>query len=289
MARWVTATSEVPGHRHLGAVDAPPLMGPPAETRRFVPCLAGLGSEFDGRLQAVERSTLPGLEAETVAARGVDLIGGELDADDLDRLLALRAATSDNAPVYLAVVGILDEATRAYRLQPRTAEIRNRLNDAATARGRAGHTDRSVDGDDVDLRAALDQLRQWGCVEWVQDPAVRAISIDDDLRRHELWELTAAGHDRPGPRPDRARRVARAVVVDRSGIGVSPRRRVVPIVGAHSSGGDLDGVRRCRHPVAVADGYDLGSSPRGGDVRPRPCHHEEALAGELLDHLAGPA
>jgi uncharacterized protein (TIGR02677 family) len=105
-----------------------------------------------------------------------------LDADERFRLLALRAATTDNTPLYLAVLAALAEAAQAYRLQLRTAEIRGRL-------------DRSpgLDADEAAVRSALDQLRDWGCVDWVQDPSIRAMSIEEYLKRHELWELTPIG------------------------------------------------------------------------------------------------
>lgn len=113
------------------------------------------------------------------------LASRSLDADERDRLLALRAATSENASTYLAVLAVLAEAKRAYRLQLRTSEIREAL-DRTPIEGQASS--------EYDVaRAALDQLREWGCVEWVQDPAVRASTIDDYLKRHELWELTAVG------------------------------------------------------------------------------------------------
>ncbi len=110
------------------------------------------------------------------------------DADDLDRLAALKAATTGNAPVYLAVLTALAEAKQAYRLQLRTDEIRTRLAESSIA---TTATDERSGADPI--RAALDQLLEWKCVGRLQDPAVRATSIDDYLRRHDLWELTNVG------------------------------------------------------------------------------------------------
>lgn len=110
------------------------------------------------------------------------------DADDLDRLAALKAATTGNAPVYLAVLTALAEAKQAYRLQLRTDEIRTRLAESSIA---TTATDKRSGADSI--RAALDQLLEWKCVGRLQDPAVRATSIDDYLRRHDLWELTNVG------------------------------------------------------------------------------------------------
>jgi uncharacterized protein (TIGR02677 family) len=105
-----------------------------------------------------------------------------LDADERDRLKALRTASSENSPLYVAILATLGEAAQAYHLQLRTAEIRSRL---------AG--DPYLDVDDTTLRQALDQLRDWGCVDWVQDPSIRAMSIEEYLKRHELWEITPVG------------------------------------------------------------------------------------------------
>lgn len=105
-----------------------------------------------------------------------------LDGDERSRLLALRAATSENTPLYVAVLATLAEAAQAYRLQLRTTEIRARL-------GQSPH----IDVDEIAIRDALDQLRAWQCVDWVQDPSVRAMSIEEYLKRHELWELTPIG------------------------------------------------------------------------------------------------
>ncbi len=109
----------------------------------------------------------------------------ELDADERDRLLALRAATTEHAGLYIAVLATLAEAKQAYRLQMRTSELRDRL-----ARSKRTST---PDLTDESLRQSLDQLRQWGCVDWVQDPSIRVSSIEEYLKRHELWELTAVG------------------------------------------------------------------------------------------------
>lgn len=105
-----------------------------------------------------------------------------LDGAERDLLVALRATTAENAPLYLAVLATLSEAARAYRLQSRTSEIRDRLS-----------TMEHLGVDDATLRQALDQLRDWRCVDWVQDPQVRAASIEEYLKRHELWELTPIG------------------------------------------------------------------------------------------------
>lgn len=105
-----------------------------------------------------------------------------LDGAEREQLLALRAATSENSPLYLAILTALAEAARSYRLQLRTSEIRRRL--AGTAH---------LEADDVTLRQALDQLRSWRCVDWVQDPHIRAATIEEYLKRHELWELTPIG------------------------------------------------------------------------------------------------
>jgi uncharacterized protein (TIGR02677 family) len=105
-----------------------------------------------------------------------------LDGAERAQLTALRAATAENAPVYLAVLAVLAEAARAYRLQCRTSEIRDRITSAE-----------GLDVDETALRSALDQLREWRCVDWVQDPQVRAASIEEYLKRHELWELTPTG------------------------------------------------------------------------------------------------
>ena len=105
-----------------------------------------------------------------------------VDGEERSRLLALRAATSDNTPMYVAILAALAEAAQAYRLQLRTAEVRSRLADAA-----------NLHADEGTIRDALDQLRNWQCVDWVQDPSIRATSIEEYLKRHELWELTPIG------------------------------------------------------------------------------------------------
>lgn len=114
------------------------------------------------------------------------LVDRPLDGAERERLLALRAATSDQASLYVAVLSLLAEAKAAYHLQMRTAEIRRRLAPLAAAGLTGELTDRA-------LRPALDQLRDWGCVDWVQDPSFRATSVEEYLQRHELWELTAVG------------------------------------------------------------------------------------------------
>lgn len=105
-----------------------------------------------------------------------------LDGDERDRLLALRAATGENAAMHAAVLTTLKEASNAYRLQLRTSEIRSRVES----------TDH-LEADERAVRASLDQLREWRCVDWVQDPSIRARSIEEYVRRHELWELTPLG------------------------------------------------------------------------------------------------
>jgi uncharacterized protein (TIGR02677 family) len=110
-----------------------------------------------------------------------------LRAGELDRLLALRAATSELTPLYAALLAVFSEAKSAYHLQLRTSEVIARL-------GGAGEPE--ADGwlsVDHGVRPALDQLREWGCLNWVQDPSFRAMSIEEYLRRHELWELTPIG------------------------------------------------------------------------------------------------
>lgn len=123
--------------------------------------------------------------------KGAEKIGGgsrqsfadqPLDGDERERLLALRAATGDNSAMHVAVLAALTEAAQAYRLQLRTTEIRSRLE----------HTEH-LEVDERTVRASLDQLREWRCVDWVQDPAIRARSIEEYVRRHELWELTPIG------------------------------------------------------------------------------------------------
>lgn len=105
-----------------------------------------------------------------------------LDATEREQLAALRSATTENSPLHLAMLATLSEAARAYRLQQRTSEIRRRLTDGGFP-----------DLDDSTLRTCLDQLREWRCVDWVQDPHVRAATIDEYLKRHELWEITPIG------------------------------------------------------------------------------------------------
>lgn len=105
-----------------------------------------------------------------------------LDGAERDQLVALRAATSENAALYVAVLTALSEAAQAYRLQLRTSDLRARLSASP-----------HLDVDESTLRQALDQLREWNCVDWVQDPSIRATSIEEYLKRHELWELTPVG------------------------------------------------------------------------------------------------
>jgi uncharacterized protein (TIGR02677 family) len=102
-----------------------------------------------------------------------------LDADELHRLLALRAATSENTIVYAGVLSAMVAAKSAYRLQLRTDDI------LAAVREIGADKDRTVD--------ALRQLQEWGCVRWVQDTTFAATTIEEYLRRHELWELSPTG------------------------------------------------------------------------------------------------
>jgi uncharacterized protein (TIGR02677 family) len=120
-------------------------------------------------------------EAEQAANRP-SFADAPLDGDELSRLVALRAATSENTAMYIAVLAALAEAAQAYRLQLRTAEIRARLVDSP-----------GLEAEEAAVRDILDQLRSWGCVDWVQDPSIRAISIEEYLKRHELWEITPIG------------------------------------------------------------------------------------------------
>jgi uncharacterized protein (TIGR02677 family) len=121
------------------------------------------------------------------AVRGrASLIDRPLDVDERERLFALRAASSEQAALYAAVLTVLAEAKEAYHLQMRTGEIRRRLEASPLADGFDEFIDRG-------LRPALDQLREWKCVDWVQDPSFRAASVEEYLKRHELWELTPTG------------------------------------------------------------------------------------------------
>jgi len=98
---------------------------------------------------------------------------------DLQRLLALRAATTDAAPVYLAILSAMAAAKVSYQLQLRTDDVVA-----------------AVDAIDIDRSRAADALRQlqeWGCVTWVQDTTFSASTVEEYLRRHELWELTPIG------------------------------------------------------------------------------------------------
>jgi uncharacterized protein (TIGR02677 family) len=124
------------------------------------------------------------VEAEQAgqAARRASFVDAPLDGEERSRLLAFRAATSENTPLYIAILAVLAEAAQAYRLQLRTAHIRSRLRDSP-----------QMEPDESALRDALDQLRDWECVDWVQDPSIRAMSIEEYVKRHELWELTPVG------------------------------------------------------------------------------------------------
>ncbi len=131
------------------------------------------------------------IEGNSVEGTSVEGISNEarpsladrlLDGEERERLLALRAATGESAALHVAVLTALAEAAQAYRLQLRTSEISSRLD----------HTEH-LELDERAVRASLDQLREWRCVDWVQDPSVRARSIEEYVRRHELWELTPIG------------------------------------------------------------------------------------------------
>ncbi len=102
-----------------------------------------------------------------------------LDAPELDRLLALRAATTENAPTYIGILSAMVAAKDSYRLQLRTDEIVSGIRELGTDK------DRVVD--------ALRQLQLWDCVSWVQDTTFAAATVEEYLRRHELWELTPLG------------------------------------------------------------------------------------------------
>jgi uncharacterized protein (TIGR02677 family) len=126
---------------------------------------------------AVSDTTTPGRPS---------LINQPLTIDERDRLAALRAASSDQSAIYAAVLAVLAEAKASYHLQLRTGDIRRRLAGSQIA-------DRFDEFSDRALRPALDQLREWKCVDWVQDPSFRASSVEEYLKRHELWELTPIG------------------------------------------------------------------------------------------------
>ena len=118
--------------------------------------------------------------------RRPSLLDEPLSLEERERLTALRAASSEQSPLYAAVLVALAEAKAAYQLQLRTGEIRRRLADSPIANDIGELSDRT-------LRPALDQLREWRCVDWVQDPSFRATSVEEYLKRHELWELTPIG------------------------------------------------------------------------------------------------
>lgn len=125
-------------------------------------------------------------DARTTASGRSSLIDQPLTIEERDRLAALRAASSEQAVVYAAVLTVLAEAKAAYHLQMRTGDIRRQLEAAPVAAMFDDLSDRA-------LRPALDQLREWKCVDWVQDPSFRASSVEEYLKRHELWELTPIG------------------------------------------------------------------------------------------------
>ena len=120
------------------------------------------------------------------SGRRPSLITSPLTIEERDRLAALRAASSEQSPLYAAILEALAEAKASYQLQLRTGEIRRRLTDSPAVRDLDDLSDRS-------LRPYLDQLREWRCVDWVQDPSFRATSVEEYLKRHELWELTPIG------------------------------------------------------------------------------------------------
>ena len=134
----------------------------------------------------------PDITAEPRGATGPleprrgSLLDEPLTLEERERLFALRAASSDQAAVYAAILTVLAEAKQAYQLQMRTGDIRRRLESSVAAVGVEDLSDRG-------LRPALDQLREWKCVDWVQDPSFRATSVEEYLKRHELWELTPIG------------------------------------------------------------------------------------------------
>ena len=131
----------------------------------------------------VEGNSVEGTSVEGISNEARPSLADRLlDGEERERLLALRAATGESAALHVAVLTALAEAAQAYRLQLRTSEISSRLD----------HTEH-LELDERAVRASLDQLREWRCVDWVQDPSVRARSIEEYVRRHELWELTPIG------------------------------------------------------------------------------------------------
>lgn len=102
-----------------------------------------------------------------------------LDPGELDRLLALRAATAENAPMYMAILSAMVAAKDAYQLRLRTDEIVTGVS--------------AISADRVRVGDALRQLQDWSCVTWAQDTTFSATTVEEYLRRHELWELTPIG------------------------------------------------------------------------------------------------
>ena len=104
-----------------------------------------------------------------------------LDADELHRLIALRAASADNVTVYAAVLSALVAAKVAYRLQVRTDDL---VGDLA-----GGGIDRSrVDDALRQLQAARsgpssDLIGSVAATPW--DPALRESMITHRRAVHE--------------------------------------------------------------------------------------------------------
>lgn len=101
-----------------------------------------------------------------------------LDGDELDRLQALKAATSEQASEYLAILAVFVDLKNRYEIQVRTERLAAELE--------------AVGRDTANLTAQLAQLQAWGNVTWTQD-TTRVSRIEDFKRRRELWQLTAAG------------------------------------------------------------------------------------------------
>lgn len=95
------------------------------------------------------------------------------------KLRALRAATEEGAPRYLAILDVFVEARDRYQVEVSTTQIAETL------------TTWGVDTDNLD--AALNQLSDWGNLTWSQDTS-RVARLEDFRRRQALWQLTTAGH-----------------------------------------------------------------------------------------------
>lgn len=132
----------------------------PSRRRVTVPAMA------DGQAQAQPSAGTRALHRE------------RLDGEELDRLQALKAATSEQAADYLAILAVLVDLKGRYEIQVRTERLAAEL----VAAGR----------DPSNLAAQLAQLQAWGNVTWTQDTN-RVNRIEDFKRRRELWQLTAAG------------------------------------------------------------------------------------------------